>query len=40
MSLSSNPSVLESLPYHEYLSLAPALPLHNLKSGFGLERAT
>ncbi|HYV37165.1 MAG TPA: hypothetical protein VE988_15775 [Gemmataceae bacterium] len=38
MSLSSNPSVLETLPYHEYLGLSPALSLHGLKTDFGLER--
>jgi hypothetical protein len=39
MSLSSYPSVLEALPYQEYLSLAPAISLHGLKNDFGVARS-
>jgi len=39
MALSSNPSILEALPYHEYLAMSPALTLHDLKNNFGMERS-
>jgi hypothetical protein len=39
MALSSNPAILEQLPYKEYTSIAPALSLHQLRNGFGTDKS-
>src|SRR5205085_5391366 len=40
IAFSSNPSILDELPYKRYLHRAPANPLGNLKNGFGVGKDT